>query len=515
MAQPVEIFGDVKGMTRDFAIDSLPKGYLFDLVDAVPFRRGSRVEGRGSWAYHGITAYGGTIYGGYYSAYTKGEKLLVVANSKVQDVNISTGALTDVGTAPATMVQNGVKLNDRVFFMDGAGLVVPRQLTYNGTTITNAALGVSAPKGKVGAAYKQRLVLGGDPANPQNAYFSPLEIDGGPAGTWDSVSWIGTAGEITGFAPMAGQILVFHPAMIERIRGSVPPGTNIDTDMFVETLTDQVGCVNPHTIVPWRENVIFADERGVFITDGSTVKNLTELGGMGDFWRMIYGNRASSPSVACGTFLDYLIVTVICTVPVVGEVPFTLVCDLSTRSWFRFTNFPATCYIPSESAMEQAYVGHRTTNRLATTSRMFQDPISVADPAPDYVDGNGVNVLPSLTTGFTRLADQEGMTRIRNIYVSYHHESHQRSLSADGVKVEYRVDPPQVKDLSEAMGGIAGWTEAGKLPDVDQYTRKRLDVGRRGYGVMVRISALTANRHSRYFSIGVERWTQDRGKVTT
>ena len=109
---------------------------------------------------------------------------------------------------------------------------------------------------------------------------------------------------------MASQILVFHPAMIERIRGTLPPETNVDTDMFVETLTDQVGCIHPHTIVPWRENIIFADERGVFMTDGSTVRNLTELGGMGDFWRQAYGHRiAGNISVCCGTFLDYLIVT--------------------------------------------------------------------------------------------------------------------------------------------------------------------------------------------------------------
>ena len=53
MAQPTEIFGTVKGMTRDFAVDNLPEGYLWNLVDGIPNRKGARVDIRGGWAYHG------------------------------------------------------------------------------------------------------------------------------------------------------------------------------------------------------------------------------------------------------------------------------------------------------------------------------------------------------------------------------------------------------------------------------------------------------------------------------
>jgi hypothetical protein len=286
--------------------------------------------------------------------------------------------------------------------------------------------------------------------------------------------------------------------------------------MFVEPLTEQVGCTLPHTIVPWRENVIFADERGVFLTDGSTVRNLAELGGMGDFWRVAYGARTTDHGVSCGIFLDYLCVTINCTVPVPPlTMNFTIVCDLNTRSWFRFSNFPATCYIPSESAIEQSWVGHLTTNKLAKVSTMFQDPVPAPDPLPDYVDGNSVPVLSSFTTGFNRLDSEEGMTRLLNLFTSYHHESFVRTAAPDGVKVEYRTDPPTPEDIDLATGSVTGWSEAGKLPDTHEYTRKKLPVGKRGYGIMVRISALTPSRIHRFFSLGVGRTTQDRGKVTT
>jgi hypothetical protein len=321
---------------------------------------------------------------------------------------------------------------------------------------------------------------------------------------------------VTGLAAMAGQILVFHPAAIERIRGSVPPGTGIDPDMQADTLTEQVGCIHPHTIVPWRENIIFADERGVFLTDGSTVRNLTELGGMGDFWRVVYGNRIPTPgSVSSGIFLDYLVVTVNCLVPPSMEFNFTLVCDLNTRSWFRFKNFPSTCYISSESAMEQNWVGHLGTNRLSRVSTMFQDAVAQPTPLPDYIDGNGLAVLPSFTTGFNRLAREEGMQRIQTIFSSYHHESFQRAPQPDGVMVEYRTDPPTPEDIDLATGSVTGWTEAGRMPDVQSYSRKKLPVGKRGYGLMVRYTALTPSRINRFFSVGVQQTSQDRAKVTT
>jgi len=301
---------------------------------------------------------------------------------------------------------------------------------------------------------------------------------------------------------------------VERIRGSIPPATDVDTDMFVEPLTEQVGAVVAQTIIPWRENIIFADERGVFLTDGSTVRNLAELGGIGDFWRVAYGSRLAANGVCCGTFLDYLLVTVNC---VIGtrDAPFTLVCDLNTRSWFRFSNFPATCYIPSESSVEQTWAGHYVTNRIARTSKMFQDQVPPPDPLPDYVDGNGLPVLSSFTTGFTRLDRQEGMQRLRSIFTSYHHESFIRDPLADGVKVEYRTDPPTPEDIDLATGSVTGWTEAGRLPDAEEYTRKKLPVGKRGFGIMVRVSAVTASRIHRFYSLGVEQTSQDRAKVTT
>jgi hypothetical protein len=124
-------------------------------------------------------------------------------------------------------------------------------------------------------------------------------------------------------------------------------------------------------------------------------------------------------------------------------------------------------------------------------------------------------VLSSFTTGFHRLDKEEGMTRAVRLFTSYHHESFTRGLSSNGVKVEYRTDPPTPEDIDLATGSVTGWTEAGRLPDTRMYTRKKLPVGKRSYGLMVRVTAQTSSRIHRFFSLGVERTSQDRGKVTT
>jgi len=515
MAQPVEIFKNVKGMTRDFAVDSLPAGYLWDLIDAIPNRKGARIEQRGAWEYM-AQVFGGIIQGGYHAAFPAGQKLLIVANSQIWDVDMAAGVATSIGAGHATMIQNGVKLDDKVYFFDGAGLTVPKVVTYDGTTLAVADLPATAPKGKVGIAYKGRLVVAGVPANPANLYFSPTEVDGGPMAAWDALAWLGTNNAVTGMAPMASQILVYHAAAMERVRGSIPPGTNIEVDdMFPEPMTEQVGCILPHTIVPWRENFIFADERGVFLTDGSTVRNLAELGGIGDLWRVIYGNRNALNGVCAGTFLDYLLVTVNCTVPPALDVNFTLVCDLNTRSWFRFTNYPASCYIPSESAMEQLWAGHLGANKLVRTSRMFQDVVPPPVPLPDYVDGNGLPVRSSLTTGFERLAKEEGMQRLHNLFVSYHHQSFVTTPGEGALTVEYRTDPPTPEDIDFATGSVTGWMQAGTLPDVSEYSRKKLPVGKKGFGIMVRVTDTKPSRITRVYAIGVQQTSQDRAKVTT
>ena len=153
---------------------------------------------------------------------------------------------------------------------------------------------------------------------------------------------------------------------------------------------------------------------------------------------------------------------------------------------------------------------------MMKVSTMFQDPIvATGTPLPDYADGDNFPVSSILTTGWKRLSKEEGMKRIRNLYVSYHHQSEIGPLVANGLRVQYRIDPPHPEEIDPVTGDPVGWIDAGWLPDVDELTRKKLPVGKRGYGIMVQLTGSSYSRTTRFFSIGALSTDQDRGKVTT
>jgi hypothetical protein len=410
------------------------------------------------------------------------------------------------------MIQNGEKLRDRAYFFDSTGASVPTCVYSTGSALAVKQLPASAPKSKVGCVYKDRLVL----ADGDIVRFSPLEDpdtqtapDLGPLAEWDPSSEWPSSETIQGFAPMQGQILIFHTSMIERLRGTTPPADKVNGNLSMDTLSDQVGCTMPSTIVPWRENVVFADERGVYLTDGTSIKSLTEQGGVSDFWREAYRYRAAGPSINCSVYLDYLLVSILTTT---SAQPFFVICDLNERAWFRFTNFAPSCQIPGEGTREEIYCGIYTDNKMSILSTMFGEPYVGTIPAPDLVDGNGGSVKGSITTGFKKLKE-EGMVRIRAIHTSYHHQSYATPSNVNGVKIEYRLSPPTPLEFD--IPSIGDWHDAGTLPNTNEYARKKLPVGKRAYGLMVRVTGLSGSRVSRIFSIGVNAYSQDRGKVTS
>jgi len=504
--KPQSILPVVKGMMRDYAVDSLPDGYVWDMRDFIPQRRGTRMESRSAWQYM-TPALPGPPWAGCYGRYQAGEKFLMAAGGALVDVNPASGASASVGTGFTKLVQNGVMLRNRIYFMDGNGAEVPKVVNYDGTTVTVASIDASAPHAKVGIAFKDRLVLGAG----ADVYFSPIEADGGPTSAWDPVAKISLPREAMGFGLTGAKLLVFHPGRVSRISGQIPPGNLVDTDMYVDTLTDQVGCTVPHTIVPWNENVCFADERGIYLTDGASVRNLTEQGGISDFWRDIYASRdQANPSVCSGVYFDYLIVSVRGT----GGVHFTLICDLNTRGWFRFSNHLVQCMVPSEGNFEELYGGRWDTSRMIRISDMFTGttlatPDALEERAlttSDMVDGDGTPVLASVETGWQRLGE-EGLKQLKQVFVSYRHQSYDTPNASGAVEVLWRKDPAATTD-------ILPYASLGTLPGVSEYTRKRLPIGGKWYGAQIRIAAKLPCRFFNVSDIGIAGAGNDRGRVT-
>ena len=126
MARPQSLLGDVRGIGRDFALDNLPPGFVWDLIDYIPNRRGAKLEGRGPWSYHTAgAALAGTVWGGKHAAFNAGPKLLVHAGSTLYDhpVGTTAGTPTSIGTLfSSILTQRGHAPRPRVL----RGRVGPR-----------------------------------------------------------------------------------------------------------------------------------------------------------------------------------------------------------------------------------------------------------------------------------------------------------------------------------------------------------------------------------------------------
>jgi hypothetical protein len=528
MAKPVSILGDVRGMARDYSLDQLPKGYVWDLVNYIPRRRGARLDGRRAWKFlTPASAMAGFVWGGYHAPFAAGTSLLIAAGGNVYSVDPVSGAASSAGALFASGKQNGRMLRQRVYFADGAGAQKPKYVTRSGAIHTvGQVTGANAPAGSLLAVYRDRLLVSGNPASPQTVYFSPLESDttyGPPStGTWDPKSQYDTSLAVTAIWPMSAQILCFHDGSIEKLRGTKPAQTLADGDFALDPFTDQVGCSDPASVVGWQENVVWAAPRGVYLSDGSTIRSLTEQGGISELWRTLYNQKRVGTAVTAAVFLDLLFVSVLTDWD--GSYPydlrpFTLVCDLNERSWYRFANMGMTAAIASQTDAEEVWWGSdganfasNYQNRLARFSDMMftesevstrsAGPLLVTPTPVDQIDGNAVPMLPQIETGFLKLGP-EGRKRFRNILVSHTTEMAAASPTTNKLRIGYRLRPyPYVP-----------FTTVGDIPGIDGYKRYRVRLDKAGYGISVKVEQTIPTAISRLHDIAIDLWALDRGHL--
>lgn len=522
MASPVSLIEGVRAFARDFARDRPQQGFLWDMGDWVPNLLDSELTSRGGWTW-GSAGLPAQVVAGKYMPYKAGDKLLVIgANGRLYDIALSSpNAATDIGAVPVT-AQNPVQHRDWMFTFDQAQALTPRMVAWTGTgsptisPLTHA----SAPKARYGTVYKDRLVVGNLPGQEQQVRFSypgfVLKDDpntGNPvAMKWDDNSYINSSLAITGLTAMRSMLLVFHAGSVERIRGSIPPGTDIASDMFLESLFDRAGCTDARSIAHWNDNCIFADERGIHLTDGSIVRNLISQAGLLYYWRTLY--RAKQ-SLAAEVYLDYYIITVIRT----DGISVTLVVDLNRRSIFRFSNIRATCYIPSVGAQEKLWFGHQTYNRLAELSSCFFPVFTTAANA----DADGTPVLPVLETYWHRMGEI-GPKRVRHVYASYDVRTPGTAVAAGWRReLDPDAEPPAVVPASTGSPVLtieyiqgpqrSDWELAGAMPSSTDLRRQRLPVGKQTLGIAFRVTQTAPSSVTRLFDLSVYQWPSERSRI--
>jgi len=473
-------------MSRDQAREVLPPGYLWDVVDWVPQMIDSLLTSRGGWIWGSAAGASADFNSGILAPYTSGEQNLGNAGGTLYGIsNTPPYPLTNRGAVPATVKQNPVMLFDQVVWLDGAGASTPTIVAPSGAPAPIAA--ANAPKATLGTIWGEYLVVANQPGHEDTVYWAPPDDATQP---WDPNAFWRTTGQVTGLAGLRTIILVFHASSIERLRGSRPPAGTDKGDMILEPLFQQVGTTEAKTIAYWQENVLFADEHGVHITDGAVLRNLIQQGSMATYWRGLYNHKTS---ISATVFLDYYVVSIIRD----DGLTDCLVCDLNARQWFRFSNIAAVSMWASGGTvgMERFWGGIQGTDRLARFSSCFF-PIVSNTPAQD---ANGVNVLPYLETGWYRLAP-EGRKRIRFAYLSY--DARVSAASPDPLQLSYILGPADTN-----------WMTAGTLPITSDYSRFRLPVGKAPYGIAFRLQQLQPTDVTRVSDLAVEVHPIDRGRV--
>jgi hypothetical protein len=361
MSKPIVLQDKFERMVRDKPRSRMASGECWNLVDWIP---GGEIDApaakRGGWAYAsnaltGILASADRVNGLIYAEFSGGAQLVTVAkddgtgNTRLGQI-VSTSSTTDRG-ATVNPLDRLVFYRDKVYIADSSGTVTPQ--TYDGSSNATNLAG-TPPTGSRMTVYKDRLVLAKTVANNNRIWFSAA---GNPA-SWDtSLRYIDTSAEVTGMYALRNAILVFHPANMERIIGTIPPP---GSDMSLQPMSD-VGTLYPRSFAGTDEFMVFANGAGVYMTDGSAVADLTSQGHMRSYWQQQTTAASASLQLGGGFFRGYYFVTIGNGVSTFVD---ALACEVASRRWFRLGNITAHPFARRTSGMEELDAHNREGSRV-------------------------------------------------------------------------------------------------------------------------------------------------------
>lgn len=522
MPKVAELVGQIKGMNQDAPRDNLPKGTVWNLHDILPSSRGANLRGRGEWLFRS-TAFPGASYpdvGLFANFENLVSKLLFIANDgNLYDVDpnaADTTAASLVGMACQSW-QNPVQHRFRVIVPNYTGNA-PGKVVTNPGSFTIADLPGSALTGRYATVFKDRVILGNAVGKEQQVAFSK---PGDPTAAWDPISIINTSLPLTGLASLRGSILCFHRGSMERLRGTTPPDSTLSNqtgDMVLEPFPERIGCASPRFITYWRENVVWADERGVYMTDGSVTTNLATTGGVSRAWKKLW---EYNPTIMSATMYgDFYVISMYLgseptaydsrsgepspdplASPPVSNRAFTFVCDIPTRAWFTMGNFNAATYVATQGVGgEKLFLGDHLNRRVVDLTETFDPGLG-----GNRTDGDGSRVNPILETGWNRLGPA-GQKRAVMIYPGYNLVFFTGQQSPPVMKIEMNtslISPESIR-----------WVELPKKAKANpEYIRARIPVRRMHDGFAFRFSILNDYMDFNLFEVGFEGFSVEQMRV--
>jgi hypothetical protein len=344
-------------MKRDFNRAQLPPASAWNLLDFIPDELAAPLRGRGGWSYgdSGAMTSVTSIKSVTYAPFSAGSKLLAIGQN-AELWRFDTGP-TDIGAAnvpggPPTYYRGKVIIPNN----DGSTAVK----YYDGTTL--GSLAGSPPAGQLTDSYKDHAILAKDSTNPQRIWFSAA----GDPTTWNtSAGYVdANGGTLTAVVPLKSMILLFHADSTERLRGSIPPpGTDFIQEPFLS-----VGCLDPFSVAKWNDRVIFANAKGIFMTDGAGWSDLTSRAGMSTYWQTTMASYATTWRLGAGIYRNHYIIGINNGSTLIDA----FAINLDTGGFLRFSNFHGNCFASvATGGVEELYMGLANAGRVAKISPVW------------------------------------------------------------------------------------------------------------------------------------------------
>jgi len=470
------------GMVRDLPRNAIPNGGAYDLKDFF-------VEKPGMVYKRGGTSFLNTALGTYVDVIAVGAPEFASSPRvwAVASDGSSGSYLYDVTTGTpgsAINVNSAQPIENPSFYIDRQILTSnqpstgpyygPQKIYLSGGVLTVGLLGGSPPPAKYSCVHAGRLVLGNSFAYPGRIWFSP---DGDIEQPWDTAnSWKDVGHLIMGLASIQGVLLVFSRGRCQRIIGDIPPAHvdaagNPSTNMVLEPLGD-VGCIDARTICYANNLCYFANETGIYQTNGAGFDSLTQKAngtGISAFWQDTM--RGFSPAlgavVSMGVYENrYLCVSVIHN----SGAKTQLMCYLPTNSWVQLaapTN--GTMYAASYAPTHELYIGSVLDTRVRKLSTMWQPSGTSKN------DAEGTAVLPLLESRL--ISTSIGMKRYGFAHLSYD----LRDAASDNPSLQ-----TMVATGIEADSGFAAVRES-PLAYTSQEIRRRFTLYKDSQGLSLRL----------------------------
>lgn len=414
------------GFQSDVSRDELPPNAAFRLRDFMP-QIEAAIRKRGGWTHatRDLGIAGGATRGSGvgWSLFPNDPHLISVDEvGRVYRTTVFDGTnATLIGST------HGEPLTHRPFWhkdrmivlpqLGGAAANVYKYYDTGSLSYTTAALGGTPPQARVGLSWGDYLLLAngyvGGTLYANRIWNSAV---GNPDSWTPGTNFWDMPDEIVVMAKMRQFILVWGYGSTWMITGDTPPdGGNWATrDLFRQT-----GCMDGRTLVLYRDYAIWANNQGVFKSDGVTLTDLTKVGGISLYWRSLISsfNFQKGWSAAAGLDRGEYTISIF---NASGTLVTTLKCDIERQTWHEFTNVPAAMYAERTSGpgtatadgSEELFFAHRTLPRAEYMSSCWTPAMGNAN------DADGTAVLPSLETPFYKQGSAI-IKRARRLYVSY------------------------------------------------------------------------------------------------